>query len=393
MSILDSLENYQQRQQLAEPHDFGGRSKDIERTSMVGIVVNVGLFLLKIIVGFVTGSIAIINDGVNNLTDALSSVLVIIGARLSNRLPDYNHPFGYGRTEYIATVAIGAVILFGGTNAFHEAVEHIRTPVAASYSTVMLLLMVAAVVAKLALAFFFRRRGRDLGSDALAASGNEALLDVVATTATIVSALITSIWGVSTEAYLAAIISLSILKAGFDTLLQGFSKILGQRISSDVSAETKAAVEDIKGVEGTCDWRLSDFGPKNVRGSVYLEVDERLSVAEADRIARAAQLVAFEKGDIRLDAVGIMPVSCADDDTRDLRRRVSELALAHEHVIAVQGFRVSEKTKMVTYDAAVDFDVDNYEALAEELADEAARELPGHRFFVTISSYMADFAD
>jgi len=108
MSILDSLENYQQQQQLAAPHDFGGRSKDIERTSMVGIVVNVGLFALKIVFGFATGSIAIINDGVNNLTDALSSVLVIIGAWLSNRLPDYNHPFGYGRTEYIATVTISS---------------------------------------------------------------------------------------------------------------------------------------------------------------------------------------------------------------------------------------------------------------------------------------------
>ena len=161
--------------------------------------------------------------------------------------------------------------------------------------------------------------------------------DVFVTLATIVSAIVTIVWNVSTEAYVAAAISLLILKAGLETLIQAFSRIVGQRIGAEASSQARAAINRVEGVEGTSDWRLADFGPENVRGSVYVEVDERLDVVQANRIARAAQFAVYEESGIRLDAVGVMPVSCADEETKELRKRVEELSLPTSTLLMRRG--------------------------------------------------------
>ena len=170
------------------------RSAQIIRTSIVGIVTNVLLAAFKALVGFLSSSIAIVMDAVNNLSDALSSVITIIGTKLSQRPADRKHPFGYGRVEYFSAIIIAVIVLSAGITSLIESVKKIIEPTEPSYTTTTLIVIVVAIVVKLLLGWYVKRQGTRLKSDALIASGSDALFDAVITLATLVSAGVMLIW-------------------------------------------------------------------------------------------------------------------------------------------------------------------------------------------------------
>ena len=160
-------------------NEIENRSKVIVRTSIVGIATNVVLSAFKAAIGFVTGSIAVTLDAVNNLSDALSSVITIVGAKLANKLPDKKHPLGYGRIEYLSAMIVAAIVLYAGGTSAVESVKKIIHPEAADYSTVSLVIIAAAVVVKLVLGKYVKRQGERVNSGALVASGADALFDAI----------------------------------------------------------------------------------------------------------------------------------------------------------------------------------------------------------------------
>ena len=391
MNLVDQINATQDHGENALPIDEGAnRTPVIIRTCIVGIVGNAALVIVKLVIGAITNSVAIISDGINNLADTLGSVLLIIGMMFSQRKPNRKHPHGYGRIEYIITIMMGAIILFAGASALNQAITSILTSETPSYEPYMLFVLAGAAVVRLVLGMYYKRQGKALNSDSLIASGTDSVLDAIITAATIVAALIFMATGISTEAYLAIAISLVILKAGFEVLMTALSKILGQRVSPEVSKDIRATIADVPGVMKACDLRLVDYGPERIRGSVYIELDEHLTIAEADRIAQAAQLATFMNCGVHLDAVGIQPVSCADEETLRMRKRLEEIALKYDHVLDMHGFRLKEDTKLASFSVVADFSVDDREALADDIAQEATREFPNYRFLVTTVS---DFAD
>ena len=164
------------------------RSKEIIRTSWIGIVANVLLAGFKAAVGVLSSSVAIVMDAVNNLSDALSSVITIIGTKLSQRPADRKHPFGFGRIEYFSAIIIAVIVLSAGITSLIESVKKIFDPTEPSYSTTTLVVIVVAIVVKLVLGQYVKRKGLQLKSDALIASGSDALFDAIITLATLVSA-------------------------------------------------------------------------------------------------------------------------------------------------------------------------------------------------------------
>ena len=195
------------------------RAASIVRTSFVGISANVLLAAFKAAVGVLSNSIAITLDAVNNLSDALSSVITIVGTRLAGKRPDRKHPFGHGRVEYITTIIISAIILWAGVTSLSESVQRIMSPQEASYEVPMLVVVAVAVAAKIVLGAYFKRRGRELSSDTLVASGEDATMDAVISSATLVAAVVSLAGGPSLEAWLGAAISVVIIKAA-DALYQ-----------------------------------------------------------------------------------------------------------------------------------------------------------------------------
>lgn len=173
------------------------RSSQIIRTSIIGIVANVFLALFKALVGFLSNSVAIVMDAVNNLSDALSSVITIVGTKLSQLPPDRKHPFGHGRIEYFIAIIIAVIVFSAGITSLIESGKKIIHPSEPVYTTTTLIVIGVAIVVKLILGRFVKRQGELLNSDALTASGSDALFDAIITLTTLVSAGIMLLWGVS----------------------------------------------------------------------------------------------------------------------------------------------------------------------------------------------------
>ena len=178
------------------------RSKKIIQTSIIGIITNLGLVAVKAVVGLFANSISIIMDAINNLSDALSSVITIVGTKLSQKKPDAKHPYGHGRVEYITSLIISIIILIAGSVAIVESVLNIIKPAEVNFSIYSVILIGIAVLVKIALGLFFRYRGKKLNSEALKGSGLDALFDALLSLATLVSIVVFLIWKVNIEGYI-----------------------------------------------------------------------------------------------------------------------------------------------------------------------------------------------
>ena len=208
------------------------RDKIIIKTSIIGIAANVVLASFKAAIGFFSSSIAIILDAVNNLSDVMSSLITIIGTKLAGKLPDKEHPYGHGRIEYISTVLVAFLILYAGIASITESVKKIITPMTPDYSAISLILVAAAVAVKIFLGLYYRKVSKSVNSSVLQASGTDALMDSIISFSTLVAAIIYITTGLSLEPWLGAVISLIIIKSGFDMLKESFSAIIGQRVDT-----------------------------------------------------------------------------------------------------------------------------------------------------------------
>lgn len=366
------------------------RTARIVRTSIVGIVANVALAGFKAAVGALAGSIAIIMDAVNNATDALSSIVTIIGTRLAGKEADYNHPFGHGRAEYLTAIVIGIIVLYAGITALVESVRTMLEPQTPSYSALGLGIIAVAVVVKVALGIYVRRVGSEVNSDSLEGSGTDALLDAVISASTLVAALVFIATGTSLEAPLGAIISLFIIKAGYDILNETTSKLLGRRIDADLSRGIKDAVAQVEGVHGVYDLVLTDYGPEQLLGSMHVEVDETATANDIDALTREIQALVAQQFGVIVTAVGIYTTNSADPHAQEIKQTVERIAFEHAHVKEVHGFYVNHATKTMQFDIVLTFDANDREALWRHITQDVQETYPDYTVTIVLDADIAD---
>ena len=272
------------------------REKTIVRTSIIGIVANVFLAAFKAVIGLAANSIAIVLDAVNNISDAGSSLITIIGTKLAGREPDKKHPFGYGRIEYLSAMIISVIVLYAGVTSFTESVKQIIHPETPDYSTLSLIIVGVAVVVKIVLGRYVKSIGKKVNSDSLVNSGEDATLDSVISASTLVAAAIFLIFGISLEAWLGAVISLVIIKSGVEMLKDTISQILGEKNDPELAREIKKTVTSFPGVHGAYDLVLNNYGPDAWNGSIQepktMRFDLVISFDAKDRRAAFAEAVA-----------------------------------------------------------------------------------------------------
>ena len=197
---------------MAEQTKTISREKTIVRTGIIGIIANILLASFKALIGLTVHSTAMVLDAVNNFSDVLSSVVTIIGTKIASRKPDYKHPLGHGRVEYLAQMIIAALILYAGITALWESIQKIINPVEADHSAISLTIISVAIVVKIGLGIFVKGQGKKVKSDLLISSGTDALFDAILSTAVLISAVILLLFKFNIEAYVSVIISLFILK-------------------------------------------------------------------------------------------------------------------------------------------------------------------------------------
>ncbi len=359
------------------------RSAQIIRTSVIGIAANVLLAAFKALVGIVSGSIAIVMDAVNNLSDALSSVITIVGTKLSRRPADREHPFGYGRVEYFSAIVIAVIVISAGVTSLVESVKKIFTPTQPDYTAATLIVVGVAIVAKLVLGAYVKRQGTKLDSDALVASGSDALFDAVITLATLVSAGVMLLWGVSLDGILGTLISLLIIKAGIGMLASPVGELLGSRVSPELVATLKREMMEYDEVHGVYDVILHSYGPDVMIGSAHISVDDTLTAQDIHGLSRKISLRMFRDHGIIL-TLGVYAVATGDNQRKDLQTLVMRTLTAHRELVQIHGFYFSEKENLLTVDVVPDLSVRDEDALRDSLTRELTALIPGPAILVTV---------
>ena len=344
--------------------DFAAkREKTIVKTSIVGILTNVLLVGFKAFVGLMSNSIAIILDAINNLSDALSSVVTIIGAKLGAKQPDKKHPLGYGRIEYLSSMIVAALVLYAGITSLVESIKKIIHPEAAEYNTVTLVIISVAIVVKLILGLYVKKQGKKVNSGALVASGSDAMFDAILSASVLASAIVYLIWGVSLEAYVGVIIAGFIIKAGVEMMIETLNDIIGKREDTETTKELKQVICEEETVLGAYDVTLFNYGPNKNYGSVHVELPDTLTVDEVDRITRRIQTNVFHKTGVILTGIGVYSFNTTDDEAAKMRNTVQETVLSHEWALQMHGFYADTEQKTIRFDVVLSFDVDRREAL------------------------------
>ncbi|MBQ6268113.1 MAG: cation transporter [Clostridia bacterium] len=365
------------------------REKTIVRVSVTGIVTNLLLVAFKAFVGLASHSIAVILDAVNNLSDALSSVVTIVGAKLGAKQPDKKHPLGYGRVEYLSSMIVAALVLYAGITSLVESVKKIIHPEAADYSAVSLVIIAVAIVVKLVLGLYVKKQGAKVNSGALTASGSDALFDAILSASVLASAVIYLVWGVSLEAYVGVVIAGFIIKAGIEMMIETLNDIIGKREDADTVRELKEIICAEEDVLGAYDITIFNYGPNKNYGSVHLELPDTLGVDDVDRITRRVQTDVFRRTGIILTGIGVYSFNTSDDAAAQMRNEIQKAVLSHDWALQMHGFYADPAEKTIRFDVVVSFDVDRKEAI-ETLYGEIGALYPDYDLLIVPDVDVAD---
>lgn len=367
------------------------REKTIVRTGVIGILANIFLAGFKTVIGFISGSIAITLDAVNNLSDALSSVITIISTKLAGRRPDKKHPYGHGRIEYLSAMIIAVIVLYAGITSLMESIKKIINPETPDYTPVALIIIGVAVVVKIVLGLYVRATGEKVNSDSLVASGKDALLDSVISASTLLAAAIFLIWHISLEAWLGAVISLVIIKAGVDMLREGVSSILGERAEGEISQQIRETVRSFPEVLGVYDLVLHNYGPEYMLGSVHIEVDESLTAKTIDKLERNIAEKVYSVTGVAMTGIGIYARVTDSPFFEQVFADLRDIIKDNPAVLQLHGFTVDEEEKQIRFDLVMDYNEKNREAIFQNIVVKISEKYPAYKIYPVLDADITDF--
>lgn len=355
------------------------RFKDIIVTSVIGIVVNVALGVIKILVGTIANSVAVISDAVNNFADSLSSLLTIIAMAISGRGATRKHPFGFGRIEYFSSMIISVLILITGGEFLIESIRKIRHPEATAYTTVTLVLLVIAIVAKILLGLYTKRSGNKLNSPNLIASGQDALSDAIITGVTLLAAVVSLIWPhLHIDGWVGALVSIFVIKAGLEILLDVVSKLLGERPSIELADQIMEEILNTEGIHGAYDLILHNYGPNVFIGDVNIELEDTMTIEDAYVITKPLNVRILRDYGVFM-YFGFYSVNTKDPEIVAMREFLYEHALCMDDILQIHAFYVNKERKFMSFDVVFDFDCKDQYAVEQELRRILKEEYPEYR--------------
>ena len=358
------MENVQQMENEEITAVVADRDRLIVRTSIIGIITNVFLAAFKAAIGLLSHSIAVVLDAVDNLSDALSSLITIIGTKLSAKLPDKKHPLGYGRIEYLTALVVAAIVLYAGATSLVESIKKIIHPETADYSIVSLVIIAVAVVVKLLLGRYVKAQGKKANSAALEASGADASFDAVLSASVLLSAIIFLLFGVSLEAWVGVVISCFIIKSGIEMITETLDDILGKRADAELTGKIRSSVLEEDEVRGVYDIIVNNYGPNKNTCSLHIELPDVMTVDQVDVLTRRIQARVYKATGVIVTGVGVYAYNTKDDEAAAIRNRVMSLVLSHDWALQLHGFHADTAAETLRFDVVMSFDITPEEGLA-----------------------------
>ena len=363
------------------------RNKIIVRTSGLGIIVNIFLVIFKTIIGLLANSIAIVLDAVNNLTDVLSSVITIVGTKLSIKAPDKEHPYGHGRIEYFTSIIISTNVLIAGLTAVKESIMKIINPLDTEYSWYSFVIIIVAVITKFFLGKYVKGVGKKLNSQSLIASGQDAFMDSVLSFSTLIGAILNFGWHINVEGYIGVLIGIFIVKSAVEILKDAVDLILGLRADSDLTKQLKEKMNSFEEVQGVYDLNLHNYGPTNIIASAHIQVRNDMTAEEIHILTREIEYLIYNEFGIVL-TIGIY---AANDkgDFGEIKKALYEILNEYKNVLQVHGFYV-DKADNVYFDLIMDFETQNREELKNEIVKKLKEKYPKYNYNVILDQDITD---
>ncbi len=310
-------------------------------SGFVGIFCNVVLFAAKLLIGFLSGSISIMADAFNNLSDAGSSVITLFGFKMAGKPADREHPFGHGRMEYIAGLIIAFLMVIVGVELGKSSVDKIISPAELSFDWVTILILVFSVSVKCWMAFFNKKAGEKINSETLMATAKDSINDVIATFAIIISVLIMLIFKINIDGYIGALVAVYIIFSGISAVKQTIDPLLGQQPDPDMVKEIVDCLMSYDEVVGVHDLIIHNYGPGRCIASVHAEVKASSDILKAHDTIDLAERSISEKLNI-LITVHMDPVETDNERVMALKEMVTEIARSIHEKITIHDFRIVE---------------------------------------------------
>ena len=339
------------------------RDKVIIRTSIIGILTNIFLAFFKAVIGLISNSIAVTLDAVNKLSDALSSIITIVGTKLAGKLPDKKHPLGHGRIEYLSAMIVSGIVLYAGITSTIESVKKIIHPEKPDYSVISLVFITVAVIVKIILGRYVKTKGEQVNSGSLIASGSDAMFDAILSASVLASAIIFMISGFSLEAYVGLIISGFIIKAGIEMMIETINDILGVRADKEKTDKIKNLLTEEPYVRGAYDLIMYNYGPDKYFASVHLELPDTMTAREIDKLTRKLEKKVYKETGVVLAGVGLYSYNTGNDEASEIQKDVRERVMSHDWAIQLHGFYIEVERKEITFDVVMSFDIKPHEGI------------------------------
>lgn len=369
------LENWIERSVGGDVHEERVRLQYGRAASIVGVGTNALLFAMKLLVGTLSGSVAITADAVNNLSDASSSVVSLLGFKLADKPADEDHPYGHGRYEYLSGLMVAVMILVIGVELMKSSVEKILHPEPVAVSAALLAVLIGSILVKMWLSRFNRHIGQKISSKTLTATADDSRNDVIATTAVLVSTVIGHFTGWMLDGWMGAAVAAFILVSGFGLVKETIDPMLGMPPSREQVEEIRKKLMSYPGVLGTHDLMVHDYGPGRQFASVHLEMDAAL-----DPLVSHDMIDSIERDFLAQEQLHLVihydPVTLDDPRVGELRALVQQAAEAIHPRMSIHDLRFvcgSRQTKVV-FDCVVPYDLTMSGREIRKRIDQAVRD-------------------
>lgn len=356
---------------------------------LVGIIVNLMLFITKLIIGVLLNSIAVTADAFNNLSDVASSVITILGFKLANKPPDKEHPFGHGRLEYISGLIVSFLVMLVGFEFIKTSFDRIIHPSKVIFTFIPFILILISIGFKIWISGFNKTLGKTIKSSALEASSFDALSDVISSSCVALSLLLSNWIDFPIDGYIGILVSFIIIYAGFSLIKATMNPLLGEAPDLDLVKGLQAKLLSYDHITGAHDLVIHNYGPGRCMGSVHAEVPCDISIVEIHEIIDKAEKEISEEFDIHL-VIHMDPINTDDEEVNACRLELLKV-LAHFPIIkSIHDFRIvgSGDYKNLIFDAVMDFNPSftstDESKLGEEINSELKKYCPQYNALMTL---------
>lgn len=346
--ILENFERKKQKQGSGLRASFGIFA------GYVGLLTNFALFAAKFLIGLLSQSVSIMADAINNLSDAASSVMTLVGFRIAGKPADREHPYGHERFEYISGMMISLLITFVGLQFFKTSIERILEPQAIKMSPVMFVILVISVGIKLWQSIFYRKVSEKIGSEALVASAKDSLNDVYTTGAVLISAGVQAVTGWKIDGYVGLLVALYILYSGIQMIMDFVNELIGQRPNQAELDQMRQHLSEVTDIVGYHDLLVHNYGPNKRFASVHIEIDDRWSLEQAHEVID--QIEKDFRASLDIDLVcHVDPVNLHDHELARVRKELKEILNSFQQGLKMHDYHVErdQNQQVLSFDLVV----------------------------------------